>query len=160
MAVTFCAKCDFVLVRMCEIMDCLPEMQPSVSVDSMMGLVYIAGYIIGKDENGDGADDSHFYCSKYGSFYRNLNRGGIHLPGDTVCQWVVYGYIMFNEVVNDYCRKLLCRIFSNISDLYNRQIKNTYLPGFANILFNNYCSLFSPKATQEPRQNILKLRNN
>ena len=26
-----------------------------------MGLVYIAGYIVGKDENGDDADDSHFY---------------------------------------------------------------------------------------------------
>ena len=78
-----------------------------------MGLVYIAGYIIGKDENGDNADDSHFYCSKYGSFSRNLNRGGMHLPGDKVCQWVVYGYIMFNEVVNDYCKKLLAEVESS-----------------------------------------------
>ena len=145
---------------MCEIMDCLPEMQPSVSVGSMMGLVYIEGYIIGKDENGDDADDSYYYYNKYGFFTHNLNSIGIHLPGDTVCQWVVYGYIMSNEVVNDYCKKLWCRIFSNIFDLYDLQIKNTYLPEFANILFNDYCSLFSPKATQEPRQNILKLGNN
>ena len=56
-----CAKRDFGLDEMCEIIDCLPEIKPSVSVDSMMGLVYIAGYTVGKDENGDNADDSHFY---------------------------------------------------------------------------------------------------
>ena len=133
MAVTFCAKCDFVLdLRMCETMDCLPEMQPSVSVDSMMGLVYIAGYIIGKDENGDDADDSHFYYNKYGSFTHNLNRGGLHLQGDTVSQWVVYGYMMFNEVVNDYRNH--CVEFSLIFDLYDLQIQNSYLLGFADIL--------------------------
>ena len=39
-----CSKFAFVLdERMCEIIDCLPQMQPSVSVGSMMGLVYIAG---------------------------------------------------------------------------------------------------------------------
>ena len=156
-----CAKCDFVLdERMCEIMDCLPEMQPSISVDSMMGLVYIAGYIVGKGEIGNDADDSHFYYNKYGSFTDNLNRGGLHLPGDTVCQWVVYDYIMFSEVVNLCCRKSLCRILSNLSDLYDLLIKDIYLPILANILFNNYCSLCSPKATQEPRQIILKLCNN
>ena len=116
-----------------------------------MGLVYIAGYTVKKDENGDDADDSHFYYNKCGSFTDNLNRGGLHLLGDSVCQWVVYSHIMFNEVVNHCCRKSSCRILHNISDLYNLQIKDTYLPRFANILFNNYSSLFSPKGTQEPR---------
>ena len=105
---------------MCEIMDCLPEMQPSVSLDSKMGLVYIAGYIVGKDENGDDADDSHFYYDKYGSFTDNLNRGGLHLSGDTVCQWVVYGYIMFNEVVNhcvEFSPTFLICMTSNLKTL-------------------------------------------
>ena len=71
-----------------------------------------------------------------------------------------YGYIMFNEVVNHCCRKSFCRVLLNISELYDLQIKDTYLPKFANILFNNYCSLYSPKSTQEPRQKILKLGKN
>ena len=34
-----CAKCNFVLdERMCEFMDCIPEMQPSVSVNNRIGL--------------------------------------------------------------------------------------------------------------------------
>ena len=104
-----------------------------------MGLVYIAGYIVGKlkAENDDDADNSHFNYNKYGFFTDNLNRDGLHLPGDTVCEWVVYSYIMFNEVVNYCCRKSLCRILSIISDLYDLQIKDTYFPRFANILFNN-----------------------
>ena len=124
-------------------------MLPSVLVDSMMGLVYTAGYIVGKDENGNDADDSHFYYNKYGSFTDNLNRGSVRLSGDAVCHWVINGYIMFNEVVNHCCRKLLRRILLNISELYVFQIKHTYLQKFANILFNCYCSLYIPKCTSK-----------
>ena len=142
-------------------MDCLPEMQPSVSVNNGIGLHSRVRYIVGKDENGDDADDSHFNYNKYGFFPDNLNRGG---PGDTVCEWVVYSYVMFNEVVNYCCRKSLCRILAIISNLYDLQIKDTYFPRFANMLFSfqqlSYCSLFYSKATQEPRQKILKLGNN
>ena len=47
-----CEKCCFVLnEKMCDIMDCLPDMQASISKDSMMGLVDIAGYVTAKDES-------------------------------------------------------------------------------------------------------------
>ena len=82
-----------------------------------MGLVYIAGYIVGKDENGNDADDSHFYYNKYGSFTDNLNRGRLRLPGDKVCQWVIYDYIMFNEVVNHCCRKSFCILRNLLKNL-------------------------------------------
>ena len=87
-------------------MDCLSEMQPSVSIDSMMGLLYVAGHIIGKSENGDDADGSHFYFSKC-FFIDNLNRGRLRLPRNATCQWVIYGNITFNEDVNQCCRKPL-----------------------------------------------------
>ena len=65
------------------------------------------------------SDDIHFSYIKYGSFTDNLNRGRLRLPEDAVCQSAKSGYIMFNEVSNHCCRKLLCRILLNISELYD-----------------------------------------
>ena len=154
-----CEKCCFVLnEKMCVIMDCLPDMQASISKDSMMGLVYIAGYVTAKDKSDCDIEDSHFYYDKYGSFTEYLNRGGLHVPGDSICQWVIYSYVMFHEVANHCCRKSLCKVLQTISDLHKLNIKNTYLLRLSSIFFNNYvCSLYSPKSTKEPRQKILKL---
>ena len=153
-----CEKCCFVLnEKMCDIMDCLPDMQASISKDSMMGLVYIAEYATAKDKSDCDTEDSHFYYDKYGSFTEYLNRGGLHVPGDSVCQWVIYSYVMLHEVANHCCRKSLCKVLQTTSDLYELNIKNTYLLRLSNIFFNNYCSLYSPKSTKEPRQKILKL---
>ena len=135
-------------------MDCLSDMQASISKDSMMGLVYIAGYVTAKDKSDCDTEDSHFYYYKYGSVTEYLNRGGLHVPGDSVCQWVIYSYVMFHEVANHCCRKSLCKVLQTISDLYELNIKNTYLLRLSNIFFNNYCSLYSPKSTKEPRQKI------
>ena len=77
---------------MCDIMDCLPDMQASISKDSMMGLVCIGGYVTAKDKSDSDTEDSHFYY-KYGSFTEYLNRGGLHVPGDSVCRWVIYSYV-------------------------------------------------------------------
>ena len=87
--------------------------QASISKDSMMGLVYIAGYVTAKDKSDCDTEDSHFYYDKYGSFTEYLNRGGLHVPGDSVCQWVIYSYVMFHEVANHCCRKSLCKSAAN-----------------------------------------------
>ena len=71
---------------MCDILDSFPEMQASVSADPIVTLVYIAPYLTAKNKNKD-FDDSHFYYKKYGGFTADLNRGGLHIPGDSVCQW-------------------------------------------------------------------------
>ena len=43
----YCDKCSFKLTeQMCDIIDYLPEMKSSIRKDSMMGLVYIAGFLI------------------------------------------------------------------------------------------------------------------
>ena len=78
-------KCSFTLTKqMCNILDCLPEMQVSVFED-LAALVYIAGYLTVKSKNKD-LEDSHCYYGKYGSFAADLNRIGLHIPGDSVCQ--------------------------------------------------------------------------
>lgn len=39
----------------------------------------------------------------YGSFLKTTDRG-LKIPGDKVCQWTFYSYIIIHEVVNDTCR--------------------------------------------------------
>ena len=84
-----CQKSSFTLTeQMCDILDCLSEMQASVSADSIAALVYstlaYTGYLTAKNKNKD-LDHSHFYCKKYGGFKKDLNRGGLHIPGNSVC---------------------------------------------------------------------------
>ena len=38
------------------------------------------------------------------AFLKTTDRGGLKIPGDKVCQWTFYSYIVFHEVVNDTCR--------------------------------------------------------
>ena len=66
--------------------------------------MYIAGYVIAKNKSDCDTEDSHFYY-KYGFFKENLNRGGLHVLGDSVCQWVIYSYIS-----NYCCRKSLSKV--------------------------------------------------
>ena len=83
-----CQKCSFALIdQMCDILDCLPEMQASVAADSIAALVYIAGYLTARNKN-KYLDDNHFYHEKYSGFTADLNRGGLHVPGNSVCQWL------------------------------------------------------------------------
>ena len=157
----YCDKCSFKLTKqMRDIMDFLPEMQSSISKDSMMGLVYIAGFLIAKDKEQINEDDSHFYYEKYGSFTVDLNCGSLHISGDSVCKWVIYSYVMFHEIAHHCCRKSLCNVLLIIAELYDLSISDCYPPRLANILFNNHCCLYSPKSTQEPRQKVLKLSVN
>ena len=71
----------------------------------------------------------------------DLTWGGLHIPRDFVCQWVIYSYVMFHDVVDHSRINSLCKILKTISNLYDLNIEKTYLPRLANILFNNYCHL-------------------
>ena len=154
-------KCSFKLTeQICDIMDFLPEMQSNISEDSMLDLVYIASFLIAKDKEQINEDYSHFDYEKYGSFTADLNRGSVHIPGDSVYQWVIYSYVMFHEISHHCCRKSLCNVLLIIAELYDLSISDCYPPRLANILFNNHCCLYSPKSTQEPRQKVLKLSVN
>ena len=64
----YCDKCAFKLTeQVCDVMDFLLEMQSSISEDSMMDLVYIAGFLIAKNKEQINEDGSHFYYEKYGT---------------------------------------------------------------------------------------------
>ena len=60
-----------------------------------MGLVYMSSYV---SQYNDDFDDTHFLYLKYGSFLDDLNRSKLKIPGDCVCQWSFFCYILFHKL--------------------------------------------------------------
>lgn len=134
----------------------LSELDGSLSADVKMTLVYISGYILKKHPMID-SEDTCFYYNSFGNFLKDLNRGGLTIPGDNVCQWVFYGYIMFSEVKSSTCRKSLTIILKKISEFYDLKIENIHCTKLSNIFFNNHCHLYTPRSSRERKQKVLKL---
>ena len=51
-------------------MECLVELESSISSENTVALVYIAGYMQMKAGSAI-VDDTNFYCEKYGDFFAN-----------------------------------------------------------------------------------------
>jgi len=151
-----CEKCNFRLNEdMCSVFDNLPELEFSLTDDVKMSLVYIAGYISRhEDEAHEGA---YAYYDHYGGYLKEHNRGGLKVPRDCICQWVMFAYIMFHGVANFTCRNSLCKLLELIADFYDLGVSPSYFSILANILLKNYCNLYSPRSSKEPQQKLLKL---
>ena len=150
-----CDKCGYLLSEeACEVFDMLPELEKSLSQDVKSTLTYIAGYIVRKDEN---LDDTHFYFEKYGDFTDDLNRGGLTIPGDSVCQWVFFSYTLFFTVASCVCRTSLCNLLMVISEAHGFNMERRHGMILANILLNRYSYLYTPTSDKEPKQKLLKL---
>ena len=54
--------------------------------------------------------DTKFYLEKFGKYTEELYRGGLTLPADEICQWIIHSYIMFHQVVRVVCRTSLLNI--------------------------------------------------
>mgnify|MGYP001794029247 FL=1 len=74
-----------------------------------------------------------------------------------ICQWTIYSYIIFHEVVKETCRTSLCNLLMMIAEYYGLNINKKHGRIMANILFKNYCVLYSPHSDREPNQKVLKL---
>ena len=121
-----------------------------------MVLIYIAGYVAEKMIEERTTLTQTFTFRKY---TEELNRGGLTLPADEICQWVIYSYIMFHQVVRVVCRTSLLNILMVIAEFHNFNIEKKHGRILSNILFNNHCHLFNPRSSKEPKQKILKLSN-
>ena len=122
--------------------------------DVTMALLYNAGYVTPKDD--PNIDDTQYYYQKFGSFLKNLDRGGLNAPTDTYCQWTVLCYIMFHSVQDVTCRKSLSKLFLSISEKYNFGITRAKSYILCNIFFKNYSLLFSPKSDKGCALKVLK----
>ena len=56
----------------------------------MLVLIYIAGMLAEK------MIEETTTLEEFGKSTEELNRGGVTLPADEICQWVLYSYIMFH----------------------------------------------------------------
>ena len=151
-----CKKCGYLPNEaVCDMLENLPELERSLDIDTKMSLVYISGYICRQDDDND--DDTYFIYEKFGDFVRDINRGGLKIPGDMICQWTIYSYIIFHEVVKETCCTSLCNLLIMIAEYYGLNINKKHGRIMANILFKNYCVLYSPHSDREPNQKVLKL---
>ena len=150
-----CEKCK-VLINNEPSFDNLPKLEKSLPWEVKMTLVYIAGYVVRKSPVND---DTNRYLEEFGGYLKQLNRGGLTLPGDTICQWVVYSYILYHQINSHVCRTSLCNALMMIVDFYRfTGIKKQHGRILSNII-NNYYHLYSPKSSKEPELKVLKLSN-
>ena len=120
-------------------------------------MVYIAGYVTRKDESN--ANDTFNYVEQFGRSTLGLDRGGLNILSDRICEYVCFCYIIFYSVVKDVCRSSLCDIFLDIAERLMFEAEKKHGSILSNVLFNNYCRLNSPVSNCEPKVEVLKLSN-
>ena len=152
-----CLDCNYKLdAAEFGVFDELPTLEDSVCTESKSNLVYIAGYVIRRDQESE-AEDSHNYFEKYGNYSELLNRGGLSTPGDRTCQWTIFSFIMSEMIKHKVCRTSLSRVLNEISDVYGFEVPHTHSRVLANIFINNHCKVSSPLQGKEYKQKIIKL---
>ena len=117
-----CPACSYVLCEEgSEIFGNLSELEQSISLETKMSLVYIAGYVTRKDKElceNELLAQTNLYYEKSGHFTVSLDRGGLNVPSDCACQWTSFCFIMFNTVKDKVCRRSLCNIIVSSGVLF------------------------------------------
>ncbi|XP_065650888.1 uncharacterized protein LOC136079096 [Hydra vulgaris] len=88
-----CQKCDYVRSEeSCDIINQLPELEPSLPLRTKMTLFYIAGYVTRKDDVSENEllTDTGFYFQLYGGYTKTMDRGGLSVPLDCCVQWFFF----------------------------------------------------------------------
>ena len=118
-----CPQCSYTLDEEgSEMFDNLVELETSLTIETKMALVYIAGYVTSKDKNlseTDMMEVTTFYYKKYGSYTDELDRGQLNIPTDCACQWTFLSYIIFYLIKEIICRKSLNKILVMIAERYS-----------------------------------------
>ncbi|XP_066911172.1 uncharacterized protein [Clytia hemisphaerica] len=157
-----CDKCFFALDRDgISLLNQLEEEEMSIPVKTKMSLIYMAGYVARKDEMSEQElfDATMFYAQKYGKYLHELDRGGLKIPTDTICQWTMFSYIMFNHIRHLVCRTSLSDVLMSIAHTYafGSITKNNAMI-LSNIFLNNFCKSQTPRSSKEASQKVLKLK--
>ena len=112
-----CSQCDYNLDEEgSEIFDNIANLENSITIDTKMALVYIAGYVTRKDSElteSELLDVTTFYFGKYGEYTDNLDRGGLNIPNDSACQWTFFSYSLFVGVKDKVCRSSLSLLLTS-----------------------------------------------
>ena len=90
-------------------LDSLSQLEDTLPYDVESTLVYIAGFVTREDESN--ANDELDYVKQFGRFTLGLDRGGLNIPGGSICKWVCFCCIIIYSVVKDVCRNTFGDIF-------------------------------------------------
>ena len=134
----------------------LELLENSVHNDTKKALVYIAGYVQKSDE--DQPDDTFHYYRKFGAYTDTISRGGLKMPTDSACQWVMFSYTLFSVVKDDVGRHSLINLLMDISTHYGFEMNQIHCRRLSNILINNFCKEMTPRSGKEPAFKVLTLR--
>ena len=158
--------CDHCEYRMDEnamrTFDSMPELEDKICRETKMSLVHMAGYVSRKDKElseDEMLDVTTFYFQKYGEYTKKLDRGGLNIPSDKICQWTFFSYILFNAVKDHVCRKSLSNLFMLISTTYELGMDRQHAIILTNILMKNHCVQSTPKSSKEYKQKLMKFTN-
>ena len=135
------------------IVDKLLDLEKNDPEDVLLSLMHVTGNVVKNDET---IADS-FYVSQFGRYLQKTNRGGLKLPGDSICQWVIYSYVTFLQSASVTCRSPFSNLAIIISDMYNFNVGRYRAIIVASNFFNNFCKFYSPRSSQELNQKLLKL---
>ena len=86
--------------------------------------------------------DTYYHYESYGHFTASIDRGGLNIPGDTVCEWCFMCYILFSFIgASKICRYSLASFFVDIAFINSfESINRTHSNTLANIFLNNFLS--------------------
>ena len=135
------------------------EIEHKIENETKQSLVYIAGYLARNSELNEDElfESTTFYHQTYGSYLDELDRGGLQIPTDTVCQWTIFCYCMFEVVKDHVCRNSLADLFMTVSNMHSLDQNLKRAKTLTNIFSNNHCRLTTPRSKKEPSQKVLKL---
>ena len=97
-------------------------------------MAYIAGYVTIKDESN--ANATFNYVEQFGRFTLGLDRGGLNIRGDSICEWLCFCYIIFYSVAKDlYCNFFIYLfIFLDIAERFIFEVEKK----LGSILYQTY----------------------
>lgn len=155
-----CEKCTFEFDE--DVLDTIASLktiESKIETETKLSIVYIAGYLVRNDDMSETElfESTTFYHQSYGTYLDDLDRGGLQVPTDKVCQWVSFCYSTFGVVKNRVCRNSLADVFMTISNIYSLNQTTKRARSLSNILLNNHCKITTPRSKKEPSQKVLKL---
>ena len=139
-----------------EILDNLEVLEISISDSVMSSIVYIAGYVV-RDCKERNDEDTYEYYNNFGTYLKALNRGGLHIPNDSVVQWAAFSYLLFMAVEDACCINLLIKLFIEVAERYQFKFEKKHCRRLGNTFLKNSVLLKSPLSQKETSLRVLKL---
>ena len=97
--------------------DSLLQLEETLPYEVKSTLLYVAGYVTRNDESN--ANDIFNYAEQFTRFTLDLDRGGLNIPSDGICEWVCFCYVI------SYSYNSLCDIFLDNAERFMFEVEKS-----------------------------------